>query len=144
MVANCRVRSPDGREWQISVIRFKLPGWPQSNYEPADQGGSDPFDFILYYLILGPIFWIVIPLFRASLMTPVALVRGLFSSVRWIEVEVGFPAVIKMVWRTSKERADEAAEHIASKLAVGYEQIAPEWLEFVSMTEPLGLRDRDS
>jgi hypothetical protein len=135
-----RTRGPDGREWEVSVRRFRL-GWPDSNFDPGNQDDGDLFWIAVNYLVLAPFFWLVLPLVRLIAMAPVELVRGLVSSSRWVEAEASVPATIRIVWRVPKERAAEAAEHVAGRLAVGYDKLAPAYAEFISMTELPGTRD---
>jgi hypothetical protein len=139
-VASRRASSPDGREWTVSVQRMRLPDWHHSNYDPWE----DAHDFLsgaFAFLVLAPLFWLILPLVRGVVLLPIAFVRSLFSGTRWIEAVCRDPGEIRIVWRTSRDEADEVAEEITRRLATGYEEITPPKAEFLSMTEPPGARD---
>jgi hypothetical protein len=72
------------------------------------------------------------------------VVRSLFSSTRWVEAECRDPAEIKMLWRTHRAAAGQVADEITRRLGRGYENLTPPQAEFISMTEPPGLADRDA
>ena len=131
------VKSPDGREWTIRASRMRLPAWHHSNYEPEDDG-------ILGYLVGAPVYWLILPLAWVLAQLPVAAVRPLFSSVRWVEAESTWPSELKLIWKSRKGEADLVAEHVAAKLAEGYEGLTPPGAEFVHMTRPPGLDDLHS
>jgi hypothetical protein len=96
------------------------------------------------YLVLAPLFWLILPLLRVIALLPIAAVRSVFSSTRWIEAVCRNPGEIKIVWRTHKSSATRVADDIADRLSRGYENLTPAEAEFVSMTEPPGLEDRDA
>jgi hypothetical protein len=76
------VRSPDGRDWEVSIQRVRLPSWRHSDYEP------DSDDLLLGLaetIIVAPLLWFVIPLFRLLAELPVAIGRSFFSTTRWVE-----------------------------------------------------------
>jgi hypothetical protein len=93
------------------------------------------------YLVLAPLFWFILPLFRAIVLLPIAAVRAVFSSTRWIEAVCRDPGEIKIVWKTHKRAASRVADEITQRLAHGYENLTPPGAEFVSMTEPPGVDD---
>lgn len=138
-----RTQSPDGRSWEVTVSRIRLPSWHQSTFEPDDSTGN-LFVLAFEYLVLTPLFWLVFPLIRAVVLLPIAVARSLFSSTRWVEAVCRDPAEIKIVWRTQQTTAAQVAQAIASRLSRGYENLTPPEAEFVSMTEPPGLEDRDA
>jgi hypothetical protein len=137
-----RAQSPDGREWEVSISRVRLPTWHHSKYEPEEQHLLLVMAF--EYLVLAPLFWFVLPLIRAIVLLPVAAVRSVFSSTRWIEAVCRNPAEIKILWKTQKATATSVADEITSRLTRGYENLTAPEAEFVSMTEPPGLEDRDA
>lgn len=75
------VRSPDGREWRVTVRRIGWPQWRKSGYDPELE---EPGFIVLGYLA-APFFWFVIPLVLVIAETPVALVRAIRSHRRWID-----------------------------------------------------------
>jgi hypothetical protein len=143
-VAARRVTSPDGREWTVSVRRVRLPKWAHSEYDPADDAAGDLVFGLFAYIVLAPLFWFVVPLARALIELPVALARPLVSSTRWVEAECGWPSAIRIVWRTSRRRAASVADHVATQLAEGYDDLTPEGAEREAMTRPPGLDDLDA
>jgi hypothetical protein len=141
-VETLRTQSPDGRKWEVSVSRIRLPSWHHSTFHPDE--GSDYFVLAFEYLILAPLFWFIFPLIRAIVLFPIAIVRSLFSSTRWVEAVCRDPAEIRIVWKTKRAGANQIAAEIASRLRRGYEDLTPPEAEFVSMTEPPGLEERDA
>jgi hypothetical protein len=134
-VAARRVRSSDGREWTVRVRRVRLPSWRHSSYEP---------ELSVAEFVVAPIFWFVVPLLSAIVELPIALVRPLFSRVRWVEAECRWPSEIRIVWRTSRAQAEATADHVAARLPHGYGGLTPVGAELVSMTRPPGLDDLDT
>lgn len=53
-------RSPDGREWEVSVRRVDWPSWPDSSFDPGDSDAT-VVGMPVACLVLGPIFWLVPP-----------------------------------------------------------------------------------
>jgi hypothetical protein len=53
-------RSPDGREWEVSVRRVDWPSWPDSSFDPGIWDAT-VVGMLVAYLVLGPIFWLVPP-----------------------------------------------------------------------------------
>lgn len=89
-----RAQSPDGREWDVSVSRFRLPSWHHSSFDPDDSTGNLVV-LAFEYLILAPLFWFVFPLIRSLVLLPLAVARGPFSSTRWVEAVCRDPAEIR-------------------------------------------------
>lgn len=134
-----RVRSPDGWEWTVRVKRVRLPAWPDSAYAPPEP--EEMFDLLwvaFCYLVLAPIFWFVIPLARVAVAVPIALVRPLFSSIRWVEAECRSPGEVRICWETTRDRADAVAAAIAARLRSGYSELTPPGAILVSRTRPPG------
>jgi hypothetical protein len=137
-----RARSPDGREWEVNVHRVRLPKWHQSDYDPWE---SD--DYLIGFLeaiVLAPLLWFVLPLLRMLAELPVAVARSFFSSTRWVEARCRTPGEIRIVWRTSRLRAEELADEIAQRLGEGYGDLTFAGAKRVEMTEPPGLGDLES
>jgi hypothetical protein len=133
--------SPDGREWEVSVHRVRMPRWPESDYDPGDL--IDPISWVVA-LVLAPVFWLVVPLVQVAAELPVAVGRSFFSRTRWVEARCGEPSELWMVWRTSRERAEEVADHVALRLRAGYEDLPPPGVTLESMTRPAGFDDLES
>jgi hypothetical protein len=138
-VGALRAQTPDGRTWDVSISRVRLPSWHHSDFEPGENG--DLLVLAFAYLVLAPLFWFVLPLVRAIVLVPLALIRSLFSSTRWIEAVCRDPAEIRIIWRTDRTTAPRVAQDVASRLTRGYEDLTPPAAELVSMTEPPGLKD---
>ena len=134
-----KATNPDGREWKIVVLRFRSPKWRDSDYQP--EGTGDLWFSVIEYVVLAPFFWFVVPLACGIIEWPVTLVRAPFSSTRWIEARCSSPSEITIVWRASKQDADAAADEIAARLRLGYEELTPSGATFVSMSQPPGLDD---
>jgi hypothetical protein len=126
----------------VSVSRIRLPSWHHSTYEPDE----DAYFVVMAveYLVLAPLLWFVFPLIRAVVLLPIAVVRSVFSSTRWIEAVCRDPGEIKILWRSHRASATQVADEITRRLTHGYENLTPPEAEFVSMTEPPGLEDRDA
>jgi hypothetical protein len=135
------VTSPDGRDWEVDVQRLRLPSWRHSDYEP---GSDDAFFGLVETIVVAPVLWFVVPLFRLLAELPVAVGRSFFSSTRWVEARCGTPGEICIVWRTSRRRAEGLANELVERLGKGYENLTFDGAKLVSMTEPPGLRDLDS
>jgi hypothetical protein len=133
-------RSPDGREWVVTIHRVELPVWPESRFDPDELAWSTS-EVILATVVLGPIFWFVIPLLRVLAALPLALARGLVTTTRWVEAECRWPSEIRIRWQTSRERATEVAAEITRRLGAGYSDLTPGGASLVSMTEPPGFGD---
>jgi hypothetical protein len=138
-----QVTSPDGLEWAVSTHRIKWPGWRHSQYEPGNDAGDDVFGAVIAYLIVAPVMWFVVPFFVVLGEVPVALVRAVFSSDRWIEARASYPSSVRIQWRASKADAADLASEIANRLSRGYESLTPDGARLVEMTEPPGLKDLD-
>jgi hypothetical protein len=135
------VRSPDGRVWTITVSRFRAPKLRQSDFEPHDDG--DWFWIVLDHAY-GIVVWFVVPVLIAIAELPVAFVRGVFSSRRWIEARSDDLSPIVALWSADRRDSRLVADELTESLAGGYEWESPAGAEFVEMTEPPGLRDLDA
>ena len=135
------VRSPDGRVWTITVSRFRAPKWRESDSQPHDD--ADWFLLILEWAY-AIVVWFVVPFLVALVELPVAAVRSLFSSRRWIEARSNDLSPIVALWSADRRDARHVADELAESLLSGYEWESPAGAEFVEMTEPPGLRDRDA
>jgi hypothetical protein len=136
-----RAESPDGRHWEVRIQRVRLPSWRHSEYE------SDSDDLLLGLvetIVVGPVFWFVIPLFRMLAELPVAIGRSFFSSASWVEARCQAPGQIAIVWCVSRQRAEAVADELVERLRGGYGNLTFEGAKLVSMTEPPGFRDLDS
>jgi hypothetical protein len=134
------VRSPDGRVWTVTVRRFRPPRFRQSDYEPD---ADDMLVFLVFAYAWAVVVWFVLPVLRALIELPVQFVRALFSARRWIEARSDDLVAITILWSAAGDDAEAAADEIAVRLGRGYEDLAPATAEFVEMSEPPGLRDRD-
>ena len=133
------VRSPDGRTWEIGVGRFRPPRFRQSDYEPDAQDVLVVLEYAWAIVV-----WFVVPLLRALVELPVAFVRGLFSTRRWIEARSDDLVAITILWSADRDDAEHAADDITTRLARGYDDLTPPDAELVEMSEPPGLRDLDT
>jgi hypothetical protein len=133
-------RSPDGLEWKISVHRFRLPAWYQSQFDPWDDDAQLSM-VVIGYVFVAPIMWFLLPLARMLVELPVAMLGSVGSDSRWIEARTTWPAENTILWRVDRECAAAAADHIATHLRAGYENLTPASAEIVAMTPPPGLKD---
>jgi hypothetical protein len=124
------VRSPDGREWEISTHRLRLPPWRQ----PGHDTWEDPFDGLLLTLA-------ALPIFVAEL--PVALVRAAFTRTRYVDAWCRWPAEIRITWRTTRQQVAAVADHVERELVRGYANLDPPHAERITMTKPPGLENAD-
>jgi hypothetical protein len=80
------------------------------------------FDLFLA-LVSALIAGLIIPLLAVVVETPVAAVRALFSSERWVEAAGGSSE--RLTWRTDAAHAAAVAEQVARQLELGYNRIEP-------------------
>jgi hypothetical protein len=137
-----RARSPDGRDWEISIHSVRLPSWRQSDYEPSES--DDYLTGFLEAIVLAPLFWFVLPLLRLLAELPVAVARSFFSSTRWVEARCRAPGQVSIVWRTSRRHASLVADQLAERLQKGYDDLVFQGAKLVSMSEPPCFCDRES
>jgi hypothetical protein len=142
-MAALRATSPDGREWEITIHRVRLPRWRHSEYDPWDDA-TDFVSGVFAFVVLVPFFWFILPLAQALAELPVAVARSFFSSTRWVEATSRTTSEITIVWRTRRDRVHEVADYIARTLPHGYEDLTPQGAELISMTRPPGLEGRAS
>jgi hypothetical protein len=136
-----RVKSPDGREWEVRASRIRLPPWRDNGFDPWDYARG-PLDGLFAFLVLLPVFMVVVPLAVFVAELPIALVRGLFGSYGWIEAVTWHPQTMKITWRIDDRRdLREIFDRIAARLAEGYEGMEFEGACIVGMTPPAGLKD---
>jgi hypothetical protein len=125
-VAARRVTGPDGREWEVRIVRVRFPQWRPSDFDPWEEACGERHG-VLLLLPLALVYWLVIPLLALLVAVPFTLVRS--------------PILVR--WRTTSARVDKAVGEIADALSRGYDVKVKE-AELESMTEPSGFRDRDS
>jgi hypothetical protein len=121
----------------------RLSTWHQSDYDPWEESTdlvSGPFAFA----VAAPVQWLVLPLLRVLAELPLAIGRSFFSSTRWVEARCQTPGEIRIVWRTSRRRAEELADEIARRLGEGYDNLTFDGAKRVEMTEPPGFGDLES
>ena len=123
-----RATSPDGREWEVHVRRFRMPPWRDDLYEGEEE---DHLVAIAWNFVAGLLFWFLVPLAIAIVEVPAAFVRSLFSEARWVEARCADPSELTILWRTTRPMADAIAEHVASRRALGYEDLTPPRAELV-------------
>jgi hypothetical protein len=135
------VRSPDGRDWQVTVQRVRLPSWRHSDYEPE----SDDLLFgLVETLVVAPVLWFVVPVLRMLAELPLATGRSFLTSTRWVEARCQTPGQVRIVWRTSRRRAEALAVKLVEQLGRGYENMTFEGATLISMTVPPGFGDLES
>jgi hypothetical protein len=99
-------------------------------------------DGLVAFLVLLPLFVVIVPVIRFAVELPFALVRGLLSSHGWIEAVCWWPQTLRITWRIDDRRKlGDAFARITSALARGYEGRECEGVRIVAMTPPAGLRD---
>ena len=123
-----RATSPDGREWEVHVRRFRMPPWRDDLYDGEEE--DHPLA-IAWNVVAGLIFWFLVPLAIAIVEFPAAVARALFSQTRWVEARCTDPSESIVLWRTTRARADAVAEHVAARLPLGYEDLTPPGAELV-------------
>jgi hypothetical protein len=137
-----RVTGPDGREWEVRVVRVRLPQWRGSQFDPWEEAAGE-WHGVLLLLPFAVVYWVAVALFTLLVALPFALVLSLFSRTRWIEAETRWPAPILVRWRTTAARAEAAVEEIAEALSRGYD-VKVEDAELEAITESPGFRDVDA
>jgi hypothetical protein len=117
----------------VSAVR--LPRWYESQFDPWSQGDLIG---VAIGVLVAPLFWFVLPLARAIVLFPFALLRPLFSTTRWVEAVCLGPPRLEIVWRTTRADSRRVAAEIADRLKDGYDvEVAGATLE--SMTKPPGI-----
>ena len=110
----------------MRVYRFRWPPWRQSeawfSEEPMFGGVLFVVDVVLA-VISAVIAGLIIPLVAMVVETPVAGLRALFTSERW--VEAAQEGSDRMTWRTDAAHAAAVADQVARQLELGYDRIAP-------------------
>ena len=133
------VTGPDGREWEIYVSRYQLPGWKPSHYSSAldDFGGAFYLArmMILFVVVEIPLFLIhnvLWPLLRFLLTLPWTLARGLRSKQIRVEAVTFYPWEESHLWVTTKDHVDEVIRQVVRGLRAG------------EVAQPLGAQFRGS
>lgn len=132
-----RVRSPDGRLWEVRSGRLRLPPWRQPDHDPLEDA-EHPLDVAIAFLaavFLG----LVVPLLTFVAELPVAVARSLVSRTRWVEAVCPWPAYIRVTWKATAKNARAARDHVVEHLARGYENVDPPNAERIEMTKPPGI-----
>jgi hypothetical protein len=136
-----RVQSPDGREWEVRDSRFRLPVWRQNDFDPWDHTVG-VLDAVVAFVILLPIFVVIVPLAVFAAELPVSLARGLFGSHGWVEAVSWYPQTMRITWRVDDRRnLASVYERIVEHLSQGYDGLRFEGVRIVDMTPPAGLAD---
>jgi hypothetical protein len=138
VAATRTVRSVDGRTWTIDAGRFRPPRWRESDYEPQ----ADDLFFGIFEYAFAIVVWFVVPLLIAIVELPVAVVRSLVSSRRWVRAVSDDTHPVTILWSAHRDDAKRIVEEIASRLSTGYEDVTPEGAVLVEMSEPPGFADR--
>ena len=128
-----RVSSPDGRDWEVRIWRFRRPKW--RHVFGYDEGVGGDYEAAA---VEAAVYGFVIPLLAVVVELPIAYVRGFFSSKRWIEAFCPWPREIRMVWETSRQDAERDRDYIVRRLGEGYEDLTPAGASMVDMTNPGG------
>jgi hypothetical protein len=99
-------------------------------------------DGLVAFVILLPVFMVIVPLATFVTELPVALARGLFGSHAWVEAVSWYPQTMRIAWRIDDRRnLSEAYERILVQLPQGYDGLQFEGAQIVEMTPPAGLHD---
>jgi hypothetical protein len=137
-----RIRSPDGREWEVLSYRLRLPRWRQADYEPWDDVRGI-ISGIIVFLLVVPFVLVVLPLLVFLLELPLAVAWSLFTSERWVEAVCRWPSEIRITWRTTSADAENVVDEVARQLELGYGEVNPEHADLLEMTRPPGFEDVD-
>jgi hypothetical protein len=123
----------------VSSHRARLPRWRQIDYDPWEDFPGPIESLIFAPLIILVLVLLAVPIYIVEL--PVALVRSAFSRTRYVQAECGWPAEIRITWRTDREHVAAVEEAVARGLERGYEQLNIPHAERIEMTPPPGLED---
>lgn len=138
------VKSADGREWDVRASRFRLPPWRENGFDPWNHT-TGVLDGLFSFLVLLPVFMVIVPLATWIAELPVAFVRGAVSREGWIEAVTTYPQEIKIIWRVADRRhLPESFERVTQALAQGYDAPTFDGVAIVAMTPPAALQDRSS
>jgi hypothetical protein len=141
------VKSPDGLEWEVSATNFRAPRWRENSYDPwRDDYNMDPFLWKVFAtVVVLPIMIVVVPALLFVFEYPVAIVRGLFTKVGWVEAVSWYPNETRITWRVAERRLLEIAQRdIANALTRGYDGLQFEEAKIVAVTRPAALNDLSS
>jgi len=112
-----RARSPDGREWELYVVRTIGP--PTPHYAPSRSLAFGPLDsyppFLNPLAFLPALFAVGEALVRSVLLR---FARGA-GGTRYVEAVCWWPSEIRLTWETSGARVDGVVAALRQKLAQG-------------------------
>jgi hypothetical protein len=117
--AAASVTSPSGDYWELYVSKTALPAWRESN----DDDAFDATDLgvVAIPLMLLSALWanLLLPLMRALVLLPVAVVRGRRSRAVRIEAVKTWPHREVLLWTTTDGNRQRVLDEIVAGLAEG-------------------------
>jgi hypothetical protein len=118
-----KVTDPDGREWEIYVMRYATPKWEPRDYLSLS---DHPIGLVaaVGLLIEIPLFLyhdILVPIGRFVVLTPYRYLRGRRETKVWIEaIAWGVsPPRESIRWTTTTDHASRVLDQIVHGLAAG-------------------------
>jgi hypothetical protein len=127
-----RVRSPDGKDWELRATRFRLPRWEGSVSEP--RGAAPTLDVL--WAVAGAVPGV---LFVFDVL--IALLRGIFDRGRWIEAVCWYPKT-RITWRVADRRQLWGSfVRIQDRLGRGSGDLEFEGVRIAAITPPDALRE---
>lgn len=113
-----RARNPDGREWEVRVLRVRRPlvraSFSASEAESGiGWGGAEA-------AAEGLVFGVLLPLLVAVVDVPARWLLSFASSGRWVEAVCWWPNEIRVSWETTRAEARVVQRLAVDALAAGY------------------------
>lgn len=115
------VTGPSGDYWEIYLSKTALPAWKEGRSGGVDLTGNPRIDLLMLPVAVLGVLWsqLVLPLFRFSMLLPVAVLRGRRSRAVRIEAVNNFPAREVLLWTTTEGFVDGVLDEIVAGLAAG-------------------------
>jgi hypothetical protein len=120
------VTGDDGREWEIYVSRFQVPGWKPTQYHSMldDFGGAFflarmIFLFVLIEIPLFFVYCILIPLLRFLVLLPTTLAHSYRSKQVRVEAISFFPWEESHLWLTTKDHLEDTLHQVVRGIRLG-------------------------
>ena len=117
------VTSPSGDYWELYVSKTALPAWRGSDADDIGPGvlGATDVGLLAIPLMLLSALWanLLLPLMRALVLLPVAVVRGRRSRAVRIEAVKTWPRREVLLWTTTDGNRQRVLDEIVAGLAQG-------------------------
>ena len=117
--AAATVTSPSGEYWELYVSKTALPAWRGSDADDVGIGGYGGLLAVPFTLVAALWANLLLPLGRAIVLLPVAVVRGRRSRAVRIQAVTTFPRREVLLWTTTDGNRQRVVDEIVAGLAEG-------------------------